>query len=455
MPKTVLPSKFQEWKGVDRIQTVVHDMKCIFREISKDDYGLDGEIEIVVPKPDGTGYETTGGIIKVQAKSGVKYVVRDSLDSFSTPVERADLEGWHRSAFPVLLIVYHPKDDKLYWKEIRNYVTNTAGVFTPPFHVVFDKTADEFNDGIRNQLSRVAEVSPPRITTEQQERLFSNLLRIKKLPTLLTYAPTDYKDVQDVKSHADRALPPFVVASGKLYTLDDLRDPACRLRGVCDTSDINDEVATKWANDGERRKDFVYLLRRLLAGHLRRCGLKYNKQFKRDFFPRENDEDLEFKRDWHSVRTGRNAPPRTTAKFYRYGRDEFWRHLAARLSFKQIGPAWFLQVTPQYFFTTDGETPWESERVGPYTTKKKARERNNAVLNHVLFWSDVLSLRKPAIEVNLYSRTLLVIEKLPAAGVAGFAIPDDPAVYEEEDEGQLGFFDLLAEGPDEDDAYEF
>ena len=43
MGKTVLPSKFQEWKGLDRISLAVHEMGCIFREITKDDYGLDGE----------------------------------------------------------------------------------------------------------------------------------------------------------------------------------------------------------------------------------------------------------------------------------------------------------------------------------------------------------------------------------------------------------------------------
>ncbi len=67
MPKTVPESKFQEWKVLDRISLIV-------REITKDDFGIDGEIEIVIPKPDGKGYEATGGIIKVQAKSGMSYV---------------------------------------------------------------------------------------------------------------------------------------------------------------------------------------------------------------------------------------------------------------------------------------------------------------------------------------------------------------------------------------------
>ena len=74
MGKTVTVSKFSEWKGLDRIGLIVHRMPSIFREISKDDVGIDGEIEIVVPKANGEGFETTGGIIKVQSKSGASYI---------------------------------------------------------------------------------------------------------------------------------------------------------------------------------------------------------------------------------------------------------------------------------------------------------------------------------------------------------------------------------------------
>jgi hypothetical protein len=70
MSKTVPATKFTEWKGLDRITLIVHEMGCIFRELSKDDFGLDGEIEVVTPKAGGQGFETTGGIVKVQAKSG-------------------------------------------------------------------------------------------------------------------------------------------------------------------------------------------------------------------------------------------------------------------------------------------------------------------------------------------------------------------------------------------------
>jgi hypothetical protein len=34
-----------EWKGPARISEIVHEMGCIWREMTTDDYGLDGEIE--------------------------------------------------------------------------------------------------------------------------------------------------------------------------------------------------------------------------------------------------------------------------------------------------------------------------------------------------------------------------------------------------------------------------
>src|SRR5437588_12966080 len=112
MSKTVPESKFTELKGLDRIQSTVHEMKCFFRELTKDEFGIDGEIELLTPKADGKGYEATAQIVKVQAKSGSKYVTKDKPDSFSTSVELSDLKLWQSSTFSVFLIVYHPGDDK-------------------------------------------------------------------------------------------------------------------------------------------------------------------------------------------------------------------------------------------------------------------------------------------------------------------------------------------------------
>jgi Domain of unknown function (DUF4365) len=132
MSKTVQPSKLTEWKGLDRISVIVHQMGNIWRETTKDDFGLDGEIEVVTPKAIGEGFETTGGIVKVQSKAGERYVRYDSDTSFSTPVDQNDLDYWRKCTFPVLFIVYHPTDDKLYFKEVKAYIRDTPGVFAKP-----------------------------------------------------------------------------------------------------------------------------------------------------------------------------------------------------------------------------------------------------------------------------------------------------------------------------------
>lgn len=173
MGKTVLPVKFIEWQGLDRISAIVHEMHCIFRELSKDDFGLDGEIEVVQQKAGGKGYETTGGIVKVQAKAGSSYVVFDTPASFASPVEKNDLQYWQTCTFPVLYIVYHPQDDKLYFREVKEYIQATPNVFQAPYRITFEKARDEFSASARNAIHGHAHVSPPRITFNVQERLIS------------------------------------------------------------------------------------------------------------------------------------------------------------------------------------------------------------------------------------------------------------------------------------------
>ena len=48
--KVVAKSKYSEWTGLIRIREVVAlEMKCIYRETSSDDFGIDGMIEVCVP----------------------------------------------------------------------------------------------------------------------------------------------------------------------------------------------------------------------------------------------------------------------------------------------------------------------------------------------------------------------------------------------------------------------
>ncbi len=214
------------------------------------------------------------------------------------------------------------------------------------------------------------------------------------------------------------------------------------------------EPAEALWEDDDRIRQYVDLINQLLGKHLKKEGIVYNSEFRRNYFPKGDGESKEFKRSWYNTRTQRKAPQRIVCKYYEYGNSRFWRHLAANLKFQKFGNAWFLQIIPMYFFTGDGISPYNSDKVGSFTTRKKAQETNSHVLNHVLFWANALAgLETESSTIKLWldtqrtSRTqpAMIIEAIPAFGIADFAISYDPATYQEEEEYlvQASLFNFL------------
>ncbi len=459
MSKTVSESKFQEWVGLDRISLVVHQMRCIYREINKDDFGIDGEIEIVVLKSTGQGYETTGSIIKFQAKSGKSYIKFDTNDSFTASVSKADLELWYKANYPTVYIIYHPVDDKLYWKDVKSYIKATRNVWQPPFHIEFNKLQEEFTLGSYNSLRSIAQVDSPRISFQQKEKLYSNLLPVIELPEIWS-SSTNAETDEEIRFSSAFDLPPFFVSENRLYSLFDLTKPNNPLASWIESTDVTREQLPLIWQDKDLKRGYIELLNQLMRVHLALCSVEYTEVYRRYYFIRENSQDLEFKHDWLNIRNNRSAPPRITVKHYKYGGDAFWRHLAVSLNFKQLGEHWFLQIIPRYFFTTDGVLLFDNTKVGSYTTKIKAREVNYHVLNHILFWSDVLSWpgsspdKRTRIVISLDNSPVMKIDKLPISAIAAFAILDDPAEYREPDPSKqlslMEWFDQDKKGEDDD-----
>ncbi len=114
------------------------------------------------------------------------------------------------------------------------------------------------------------------------------------------------------------------------------------------------------------RSNVINLFNQLLGRHLAERGLEYSFDYKRSFFPRENQKDLEFKRKWKSIRTGA-SDARAVCKFYdQYGSLRFWRHEALSAGFRVFGNRIYLEIEPKLFYTEDGVTPCAGEIVGPY-----------------------------------------------------------------------------------------
>jgi hypothetical protein len=89
----------------------------------------------------------------------------------------------------VIFNVYHPVDDKLYWKDVKEYVRATPNVFHPPIKFVFNKETDEFTAEFRDKVLQIGNVSFPRVLFQKLERLFSNLFLLQRPPKDLYNAP--------------------------------------------------------------------------------------------------------------------------------------------------------------------------------------------------------------------------------------------------------------------------
>ncbi len=136
--KKINPNMGPEKDGLIYLQQVVRGMNCIFRPTPSDDYGIDGEIEIV---DNGT---PTGLIIKVQCKSGRSYIANPKFGRFDLYTNERDLNYWSQANVPVVLVVYDPERNTAYWKDVQGYVRLHPDVKVRPHAISFSRRSDVF-----------------------------------------------------------------------------------------------------------------------------------------------------------------------------------------------------------------------------------------------------------------------------------------------------------------------
>jgi len=156
-----------------------------------------------------------------------------------------------------------------------------------PYRIRFDKNADIFAMESKDLVCRSAGNSTQRISFDQKERLFTNLLPVTQLPRLLYRAKTRKRSWQALKEESKKGIPPCCIVDGRIYALADPMHKSNVLRKWCTRSEAP-IPATEWTNDPERFNDVVFLLNQLLGKHMGQCGIRYNPKFKRNYFPREN-----------------------------------------------------------------------------------------------------------------------------------------------------------------------
>ena len=356
------------------------------------DAGIDGYVELRDPA---TG-AALNLVLQVQSKATKAPWIAETDASFEYLCEERDLAYWMGGNAPVILVVSRPSTDEAYWVCVHRYFADPTRL--KQRRVVFDKLRDRFDASARDALMQLAVprdagfyTAPLPIT----EPLYSNLLRVTALPPTLFVAQTTVGDRGEVKKRLHAAGVrdiEWVLRGSRLLTVHDPRSHGWR--EVVDRGTVEEHGGDEWGAVDERIRrddfnDFINLLRRCLSTRLRRLCVRYDDAERYYFF--EATRDLTPRRiTYRSLKRGSKR-----VVFNRYATKrgdtvrEWYRHSAFASQFRRYDGHWFLEITPEYHFTSDGRQPLrfaESKRAGI-----KALERNGTVLGQVVMWADLLA----------------------------------------------------------------
>ena len=388
-PKKIGQSSIIGEKGIAVIRRIVLEMGFMFYETGGVEAGIDGFIEL---RDEASG-QVGNLLLQIQGKATERQFPRESSDSFEWPCDEDDIAYWLHGTAPVILIVVRTTDDVAFWKSIKDYFRDPETLGSR--RVLFDKKRDSFTKAAKAALTDVASrakpgaIAPP---ARIAERLLTNLVPAERFASRLFLAETSCRDNKTfgAKLRAITRNPPgeWIVKGGRVLSFHDL--DAFPWNKACESGTIEDFPTEEWAltDDADRLRDFVQLLTRALQ-ELTRSDLIFSKNRHCFFFRRIRNRP----RRGYSYRSFEKDTARNVVKQYFKKRSPnehaYFRHSAFQGQFLRFDGNWFLEVTPTYYFTSDGlhESRFFSEQL----KKIKELENNGAVIGQFQMWREFLT----------------------------------------------------------------
>lgn len=377
-------------QGVNLIERIVLDMGFIWYPSGTLEAGIDGIIEIRDPAT-GTVFNS---IIQVQSKATQGTFKNETPDNFEYVCDARDLDYWLQGNAPVILIVSRPSTEEAYWVSIKDYFSDSRK--RENRWVRFDKKRDRFDETCRNDLSRLAVpgdsgiyIAPP----PKPERLYSNLLSVSFFADHLYIAETSYRSAKTLLAKLRELGGQFgyewILQEKRIMSFRDLdRYP---WEEICDIGTLECFDTQEWAYsaDPDKQRVFVQLLNRVLREKVW-PAMKHDDRKGCYYFRATKDlSDLLISYTTSSGRTEK----RTVFKGYLSKSDPakiaYYRHSAFNGQFKLYDGCWYLEITPTYHFTWDGQRrdKWYESRLKGI----KRLERHPAVFGQLVMWADYLS----------------------------------------------------------------
>jgi hypothetical protein len=111
----------QERRGINAVAQVATTLGIVWRETSRADVGIDGNLEHV----DAEGY-ATGRTVAVQVKSGPSFFRYHDQTAWHFYPEAKHRLYWERYPLPVLLVIHDPSTARSYWTDVRQALRSPA-----------------------------------------------------------------------------------------------------------------------------------------------------------------------------------------------------------------------------------------------------------------------------------------------------------------------------------------
>lgn len=373
-------------QGTSLISLAVSKMGYVWRPTSQHDTGIDGEIEIRDP----ASGVVSGLSLKVQSKA-VSNFEGETEEGFDYRAQQRDVDYWQQHNVPVILVVSRPPTNEVYWLPVRD---PSGQLRERKFH--FIKSRNRLDDSAAlglAELVRTQAQGARGIALRRRERLVSNLIPVKSLPSRLFLAETPHHQPKAMGQALKGRELTFenVVRSKQVLTVRDLTDPQYSF--LCDRGTVEDFPVEQWSasSDPIVQREFVWLLNSCLRHFLRSSPgrVLFDKSANVYFFPAQKAG----KPTMLSYQGQKKSTAREVVKVLvnkKKGHVMGHRHSAMNAQFAKYGDAWYLEVSPTYLFTgPDAIKP--SKYAAEWTTGIKRFERNNAVLGQLGMWAEVLN----------------------------------------------------------------
>ncbi|MDF1546633.1 MAG: DUF4365 domain-containing protein [Bacteroidales bacterium] len=427
MTKYISKSQIVGDKGVAKFNSfcVNHDPYIIFREKSKHDFGIDGEIELV-RKNEENKFEVTGEIIAVQIKSSYSntgYIKKESETSIEISIRKDDVEYWSNYKTDVLLIFYDDRNDDLYCHKIspQDHQFIQRGLANS---IEFNKLQDKLIEGNNNFLNKYSAFFKERVNFSAREQIFTNLHPYKKIPKIL-YQFTLNGHIKSKKTFYEAFSAPtdLVVAiyANQVFSFEDLRKIE-ELKDVLAPDNVNLLNLSQINLDKDIQNHFIELLNLYLKKFLYLKGLDYSKDYRRYYFHKPKNSLV--KEITYKSRYRTNTRPKTVVSYHEYARDKFFRHHAVEIQHHFLENTLYISLLPKYLFTKDGKETLPPDKITKYTNYLTAREFNKQVLGYNSFIFSYLAGKSKTINI-WESKDFDIILMEPKRFDVNFGIPLD------------------------------